>query len=187
MPAVVISSPETTLRFEPLREQDLPGIYAWLQLPHVREFYHTKPLPSWQETRKQYLQRLDPAWPTKCFLIRADRAIGYIQTYRIADYPDYAATIGETEGISVDLFIGEPQYIGKGWGRLSLHRFINEVAFPLFPGEDVCWIYHDKLNQRALRASRAAGFRYVRDFIEDGSQRELLVFSKGSEMPGIRV
>jgi aminoglycoside 6'-N-acetyltransferase len=167
-----------TLRFEPLKEQDLPGIYSWLQAPHVREFYHPKPLPSWEETREKYRQRLGPNWPTKCFLIGVGRAIGYIQTYRVADYPDYAKTIGEAEGISIDLFIGDPQYVGNGWGRCILLKFINDVAFPLFPRENVCWIYHDKLNHRALRASRAVGFQYVRDFIEDGCERELLSLRK---------
>jgi aminoglycoside 6'-N-acetyltransferase len=167
-----------TLRFEPLKEQDIQGVFSWLQLPHVRKFYHPKPLPSWRETREKYLQRLDPDWPTKCFLICTGRPIGYIQTYRVADHPDYAETIGEFEGISVDLFIGEPQYIGNGWGRVSLLKFINEVAFPLFPREEVCWIYHDKMNHRALRASMAVGFQYVRDFIEDGTQKELLTLSK---------
>jgi aminoglycoside 6'-N-acetyltransferase len=166
------------LRFEPLKESDLPGMYGWLQALHVREFYHTKPLPSWQETQAHYLQRLDPNWPTRCFLICVDCAIGYIQTYRIADYPDYAATIGETEGISVDLFIGEPQYSGNGWGRLILLKFVSDVAFPLFPEENVCWICHDKLNHRALGASRAVGFQYARDFIEDGRQKELLRLCK---------
>ena len=104
--------------------------------------------------------------------------IGYIQTYRVADYPEYAATIDEVAGISVDLFIGDAEHLGIGWGRLILLKFLNEVAFPLFPGESVCWIYHEKLNQRALRASQAAGFRYVRDFIEDGNQKELLRLGK---------
>jgi hypothetical protein len=62
---------------------------------------------------------------------------------------------------------------------LSLLKFINDVAFPLFPRENVCWIYHDKLNHRALRASKAAGFQHVRDFVEDGSQKELLTLCKG--------
>jgi aminoglycoside 6'-N-acetyltransferase len=168
-----------TLHFEPLQEQDLPTIYSWLQAPQVREFYHPKPLPSWQETRESYLQRLHPNWPTKCFLICVDlRAIGYIQTYRVVDYPDYAETIDEADGIGIDLFIGDEGYLGNGWGRLSLLKFINDVAFPLFPKENVCWIHHDKLNHRALRASKAVGFQYLRDFVEDGSPKELLALGK---------
>jgi aminoglycoside 6'-N-acetyltransferase len=167
-----------SVTFEPLREEDIRTLYLWLQEPHVREFYHPKPLPSWQEICEKYLQRLDPNWPTRCFLIHVDRAVGYIQTYRVADYPEHAATIGEAEGISIDLFIGDPRYVGIGWGRLILLKFINDVGFPLFSGENVCWIYHDKLNPRALRASKAAGFQYVRDIIEDGGQRELLALRK---------
>jgi RimJ/RimL family protein N-acetyltransferase len=170
------------LSFQPLEEQDLPLLYSWLQQPHVREFYHRKGVASWEETRRHYLQRLTPGWPTKCFLSCLGTPVGYIQTYRIADYPEYAATIGETEGISVDLFIGDMAYLGKGWGRLILMKFLHEIAFPMFPEEDVCWIYHEKLNHRALRASKAAGFRYVRDFREDGDLKELLTLCKGKAM-----
>src|SRR5262245_53132286 len=83
------------LSFEPLREQDLPQVYSWLNAPHIREFYHRKAVPHWEEMRRQYLQRLDHDWPTKCFLSCVGPPIGYIQTYRVADYPEYAATIGE--------------------------------------------------------------------------------------------
>ena len=126
--------------FEPLQEQDLPLMYCWLQEPHVREFYQRKGVSSWEETRDHYLELLVIDWPTKCFLSCVGRPIGYIQTYRVADYPDYAATIGEVAGISVDLFIGDADHLGIGWGRLILLKFLNEVAFPLFPGENVCWI-----------------------------------------------
>jgi RimJ/RimL family protein N-acetyltransferase len=166
------------LSFERLTEHDLPLLFSWLQAPHVREFYHRKSVSSWEETRNHYRKRLVTDWPTKCFLSCVGRPIGYIQTYRVADYPDYAATIAERAGISIDLFIGDADHLGVGWGRVILVKFLNEVAFPLFPGENVCWIYHEKLNQRALRASQAAGFRNVRDFIEDGCQKELLCLGK---------
>lgn len=166
------------LRFEPLKEQDLAALYSWLQQPHVREFYHRKSVSSWDETCEHYLQRLKPGSPTKSFLGCVDAPIGYIQTYRVADYPEYAAAIGEIEGICVDLFIGDLQYLGRGWGRLMLLKFLNNVAFPLFPEEEVCWIYHEPLNRRALRASQAAGFRYVRDFLEEGDVKQLLTLRR---------
>ena len=166
------------LSFRRIAEEDIPTIYSWLQEPHVREFYHRNSVPSWEETRRHYLQRLDPGWPTKSFLSCVGHPIGYIQAYRIADYPEYAAMIGETEGISVDIFIGESGFLGVGWGRLILRKFLDEVAFPLFHPEKVCWIYHEPANQRALRASKAAGFQYVRDFIEDGALKELLMLRR---------
>lgn len=50
------------------------------------------------------------------FLIRAGVPIGHIQTYRVCDWPEYAAIIGEVGGISLDLFIGDAQFVGRGWG-----------------------------------------------------------------------
>lgn len=61
-----------------------------------------------------------------------------------------------------------------------LDQFLKQIAFPLFPTEKVCWIYHEKLNLRALRASKAAGFRHARDFTEDGDRKELLVLHRDS-------
>jgi aminoglycoside 6'-N-acetyltransferase len=166
-----------SLTFEPLREEDLPIVYRWRNEPHVREFYQRKPL-TWEDVNEKYIPRLHPDSPTKCFLVSAGDPIGCIQTYRVADWPDYAATLGERSGISIDLFIGEAGYIGKGLGPLILLKFLQEIAFPLFPEEQVCWIAHDKVNQRALGASRAAGFHFVRDFMEDGIQHELLIIEK---------
>jgi len=31
-----------SLSFQPLKKQDLPLMYSWLQKPHVREFYHRR-------------------------------------------------------------------------------------------------------------------------------------------------
>jgi len=167
------------LSFKPLKEDDLPVLYGWLQAPHVREFYHRKSVPGWEEMRAEYLQRLDPGWPTRCFVCCfGSTPLGYIQTYRVADYPEYAAMIGEERGISLDLFIADAAHIGNGWGRLVLLKFLRDVAFPMFGEEHVCWIYHDKRNHRALRASRAAGFRHVRHFIEDGDPKELLALQR---------
>lgn len=149
-------------------------VYSWLQQPHVHEFYHSDPLPSWEVLRADYLRRVDPNWPTRCYLSCVNKPIGYIQTYRVAAYPDHAAMIGENEGIGIDLFIGDIEYFNKGWGRIVLLKFLNDVAFPLFPEERVCWIYHGENNPRAIRASQAAGFREVRSFLENGKPQTLL-------------
>jgi hypothetical protein len=48
----------------------------------------------------------------------------------------------------------------------------------LFDEEHICWIYHERLNHRALAASGAAGFKHVRYFTEDGDPKELLAVSR---------
>jgi len=164
-----------SLNFASLRDENLPTLYSWLQRPHVREFYHKKPVPAGDRFHAEYLQRLAPDWPTKCFVTHVGLTpIGYIQAYKVAHYPGYAATIQETTGISLDLFIGETEFVGQGWGRLILLKFMHEVAFPLFSGEHMCWIYHETSNHRALGASRAAGFKHARNFTEEGDQKQLM-------------
>jgi aminoglycoside 6'-N-acetyltransferase len=163
--------------FEPLKAEHLGLINDWLGEPHVTEFYAPRQLQR-EAIYKKYLGRTDPASPTRAFLIRVEIPIGYIQTYRLCDWPEYAATIGEAGGISLDLFIGDPQFVGRGWGRRILLAFLNQVAFPLFPAETVCWISHDVGNHRALRASQAAGFQRVRQIVEDGTLKELSVVSR---------
>lgn len=165
------------LRFDPLREQDLPLLFTWLQQPHVREFYQ-RDIPIWDEIRAQYLRALAPGSPTRRFIISADRPIGYIQAWRIADSPAYTASWGVTAGISLDLLIGEPAFVGRGWGRSILIRFLRKVAFPLFPQEELCWILHDHRNERAMRASKAAGFRHSHDIATHGWPHALLYLDK---------
>jgi aminoglycoside 6'-N-acetyltransferase len=54
--------------------------------------------------------------PTDLYLIRLDgRPIGQLQCYRIGDHPDYGAQLSlDRAAIGIDLFIGEPELIGRG-------------------------------------------------------------------------
>jgi aminoglycoside 6'-N-acetyltransferase len=169
------------LRFDPLREEDLPMLFGWLQQPHVREFYQ-RDIPVWDEIRAQHLKALATGSPTRRFVISIDRPIGFIQAWRIADSPIYTAPWRVPGGISLDLLIGEPDFVGRGWGRLILIRFLREVAFPLFPQEDLCWILHNHRNERAMRASKAAGFCYSHDITVHGSPHTLLCLSKANAL-----
>jgi len=154
-------------------------LFGWLQQPHVREFYQ-RDIPVWDEIRAQYLKAAATKSPTKRFIISADRPIGFIQAWRIAESPGYTAPWGIAAGISLDFLIGEPEFVGQGWGRLILIRFLKEVAFPLFTQEDLCWIIHDHRNERATRASIAAGFRHSHDVAIHGSPHALLQLTKAN-------
>ncbi len=46
-------------------------------------------------------------------ILRSWTPFAYLQCYRNADYPEWGRLIGVDGGISVDLFIGDPE---KGWG-----------------------------------------------------------------------
>ena len=84
------------------------------------------------------------------------------QHYRIGDHGEYAdaLALGE-DAVGVDLFIGEPDLIGRGHGSALLRAFLCDVAFP-FHGIDVCVIGPSVTNSAAIRAYEKVGFRPLR-------------------------
>jgi RimJ/RimL family protein N-acetyltransferase len=93
----------------------------------------------------------------------AGRPVGMFQHYRIGDDAAYAEALALGEdAIGVDLFIGEPELIGKGHGPAMLRAFLRDVAFP-FHGGDVCVIGPSVKNASAIRAYAKAGFVFLRE------------------------
>lgn len=168
----------TKISFRPLIKDDLPMLHRWLNEPHMRSFYQRNPI-SIEDVIKKYTPRIEGKVPTHCHIALTDNVpIGKIQCYRVTDYPIYAKEIGVSDGISVDLFIGEPQFLRQGLGKRMLTAYLDTVAFPQFPAEINCYICHEKSNQGALSCSVAAGFRPIRGVIEEGQQCELLAFER---------
>ena len=166
------------ISFRPLDKDDLPLLHRWLNEPHMRTFYQKTPLTI-ESVIEKYTPRIERKVPAHSHIVLADgTAIGKIQCYRAVDYPDFAGEIGVEDGISVDLFIGEPAFLGQGLGKAMLGAYLHLVAFVLFPEETRCYICHEKSNIPALSCSKSAGFEYVRDVVESGERSELLVYKK---------
>lgn len=102
--------------------------------------------------------------PTHGYLIeRGDEPIGYLQFYRVADWPEWNAILGleEMDGVwSVDLFIGDPALWGRGLGTAALRLATGH----LFEAEDARRVIITPFvhNERAVRSYEKAGFGRVR-------------------------
>lgn len=163
------------IAFEPLRREHLPLLREWLAREHVRRWWHDG---------GQSLEHAEDALagrdPTEYFLIVLDgRPIGMIETYLVADNPDWGTTIGEGEGAAgLDLLIGETDAIGRGLGPQILARFAREVAFAR-PGTQAVVATVEEPNRRSWRAFEKAGFRHVRDVEEEGLPHRLMRLERG--------
>jgi RimJ/RimL family protein N-acetyltransferase len=138
-------------------------MYHWLSLPHVARWWcATEPITPAQVASK-YLPRIAGTVPTRCFIIQhAATPIGFIQTYRLADYPDYARQVGVDEpAAGVDLFIGEAAFLHRGLGAPIPRAFLRQIVFAQ-PGIVRCIIGPAVSNAAAIRAYEKAGFRYLR-------------------------
>ena len=164
--------------FRPLATTDFPLLCRWLGEPHVRAFYQRTPA-SLEEVAAKHSPRVRGEVPTVCHLaLRRGAPFAYLQCYRNADWPDWAEEIGHADGISIDLYIGEPTYVGRGFGRAMLAAYLRDIAFGLFD-DDMAYIAHDVTNTAALTCSMAVGFQEIGAFVEDGVSMRLLSLRRG--------
>jgi aminoglycoside 6'-N-acetyltransferase len=161
--------------FRPLDERDFPMLARWLAEPHVRRFYQKTPVTP-AEVAAEYGPAVRGEEPTLRHIALHDDGtpFAYLQCYRNLAYPEWAAIIGAADGVSIDLYIGDPAFLHRGLGRAALAGYLRQVAFARYPEERRAFIGHEPANASALRCSGAAGFRRLRTFLEDGIEMILL-------------
>lgn len=163
------------ISYRPLIEADLPLMTDWLNRVHLRAYFQREPISA-AEVATKYGPRIRGEAPAHCSLaLLDDRPFGFLQCYRVVDWPDWAEAISAEHGLSVDLCIGEPELIGQGLGRRMLAGYVEQVAFARYPQERLCWIVHVLENTAARNCSAAAGFSPVRTFIDEGRPSILMV------------
>ena len=179
--------PHREITFRPLQAADLSRMADWLNRPHLRAFFQREPTTA-AEVAAKYGPRIRGEAPTHCSFALLDGApFGFLQCYRVADRPDWQAVIEADHGVCIDLFIGEPELLGKGFGQRMLRDYVQTVAFPLYPDETVCWIAHELENRTARACSLASGFTPVREFVEDGRRSVLMRRELKRDVPGTLV
>jgi aminoglycoside 6'-N-acetyltransferase len=159
------------IRFRPLEDADLPQVEAWLRTEHVAEWWRD-PLEIAAEKRQAALEgRRDVE---HYVILEDERPVGMIQTYRVGDYPEWGELVGaEPEAAGVDLFVGEPDAVGRGLGPEILREFARAVVFAR-PETTAAVATVEEANTRSWRAFERAGFTHVRDVEEDGLPHRLM-------------
>lgn len=138
-------------QFRSMSVDDLPQVQCWLAMPHVMQW--------WGNIEKEFaLVRDDLDHPAMDqFIVPADdSAIGYLQCYDPAGWPEqpFGPQPEGTRGI--DQFIGEPDMINCGHGSAFIRAFIEGL---LANGTPLVVTDPDPNNMRAVRAYEKAGFR----------------------------
>lgn len=174
---------ETTsppITFRPVAEADFPMLWRWLAEPHVRAFYQKTPI-TLDEVAAKFAPRVRGEVPTRCHIaLSQETPFGYLQSYRNADWPEWAAMIGRDAGASIDLHLGDPAFLRRGFGRAMLAAYVRDFVFPHFADLSEIYIAHGVTNTAALTASQAAGFRVIGSFAEAGVPMRLLVLRRAA-------
>lgn len=174
------------ITFKKLEEKDFPLLVNWLNEPHVKKWWDREIIWTKDLIKEKYLTyvhgyKLDNAVKKSinAFIIHADQqAIGYIQYYNAYDFErdDYVLR-GLPENLAaIDLYIGEPYFIGKGLASLIINKFLDQYVWPSFYA---CLVDPDMDNIRAIKAYEKAGFKIIK--IEHNGKIAVMIKEKSSE------
>jgi RimJ/RimL family protein N-acetyltransferase len=153
----------TNISFRKLKSEDLPLMQRWLNEPHVHEWYDKDKDNTIEGVTKRYDPKIVGKEPTDCYLVLYENVpVGYIQTYKVNDWPEFGDYVGyDNHTASIDVFIGERSFLGRGLGSLILRKFLKEIVF-LKEEITTCIIGPEPKNVRAIKAYEKAGFKYVK-------------------------
>ena len=86
-----------------MTRSDLPALTRWLQAPHVRRWWHNDGEPTGDRVTATYGPRVDGSTPTRMWVVEVNgRSVGFVQDYRIRDYPGFALLPPDPDAIGVD-------------------------------------------------------------------------------------
>jgi aminoglycoside 6'-N-acetyltransferase len=150
---------EEQLSFRPMVREDIPQLQAWLQEPHVAEWWDDA-AETIEGVEAKYAPRIDSGQPVEPWIMEIEgEAVGFVQWYRVEAAPEWFPGVDIPPGtVGFDIAIGDPDYVGQGHGRHLILEFVHHVLRPAAPTSTEVWIDPNPRNVRAVRAYRAAGF-----------------------------
>jgi RimJ/RimL family protein N-acetyltransferase len=160
------------LTFKPAVEAQRPLIHRWLEQDYIREWIHGIGLQSTITGLKLFLEfqsegkglERDSDITQHWVGYDGDHPIVYLLTSNILkneddDYAKYCESDGLA--ITLDIFIIDPNYVGKGFGTQIIREFLTQH----FSDVSEVLIDPEKRNTRAAHAYQKAGFKILGEFI----------------------
>lgn len=163
---------QNIISFKSFSTSDIKQIYDWTQQPHVKKWWQDP--EDWLEFKQKFEDKLQSPYRA-CFIIYIEnKAVGYIQTYQANKFPEWTNQPDGTYGM--DLFIGDPEFIGKGYGTQIVAKFVEEL-FKL-PEIKRIIINPDVNNIAAVRAYEKAGFKKLYEIKRENGTEILMAMAK---------
>ncbi|MCX5922136.1 MAG: GNAT family N-acetyltransferase [Candidatus Dependentiae bacterium] len=155
---------QETVTFKKITEDDVPLLRTWFQEPHVEQWW---PTPEAEEDFIKHFVTRSRSKDTFAYISKLnDVPFGYIQYYYFnrddqntggiwapGDLPE--TTVG------IDQLIGDPQYLGKGYGTRMLQEFITYITQVLEPHITTIILDPKPTNTVAIKCYEKVGFKRV--------------------------
>ena len=157
-PLMFLVDHDTVVSVRAMTPGDLPDVTRWRQQQHVHRWWASDGEPTRELVEAAYAPHIDGRTPTRMWVAEVNgRSVGFVQDYRIGDYPDYAMLGPDPDAIGIDYAIGEPAWLGRGLGARVLWAWMLRTRHRL-PGAPTYFAAPDHRNLASLRVLAKAGF-----------------------------
>ena len=116
--------PKNTIVFKKEISENVPLFAKWFAQPHVQQWW---PVLGEHEVMEKFLERIRSKNTFGYLVMLNDMPLGYIQYYYVdRSNPKTGSWLPELpkQTVGIDQFIGELEYIGKGYGTQMIKEFI---------------------------------------------------------------
>ena len=155
------------ISFKRVSKDDISMIVFWIKQPHVLKWWISAQNKTDKEIYLKYHNRLEDSSIQMYISYYNDIPIGYLQAYYVSDEMKHLYSIDN--GVEIDLFLGNIEYLGIGLGKRMLQEFISEIVFIEFNTDYVC-IDPVVENEIARHVYETVGFRFVKTAIDEYSK-----------------
>ncbi len=165
------------IRFEKIRHEHLETIFAWLAQDFVQAFWdnsqaHKDDIVNFIEGRNSLSSYCNGKY-VYWVAISNNEPFAMLMSIQETHQDDIGAVklerlskTGHTYGL--DVMIGNQNYLGKGYGAITLAAFMNYFHERIDPKADTFMIDPAYDNPRAIHVYKKAGFKFVGDFVMEG-------------------
>ncbi|MGE5196696.1 MAG: GNAT family N-acetyltransferase [Anaerolineae bacterium] len=151
--------------FKPVDAAHRSLVHSWLKQPHVAEWFYGKGLENTLKHLDEFLQgsSLSVYW----LACDKDHPFAFLITSSIRKPDDELTSWCSEKGeaITLDMLIGDINYLGKGISHLLIQEFLVRQ----FPQVAEVLIDPEATNLRAVHVYQKVGFRILGEFIPSHS------------------
>jgi GNAT superfamily N-acetyltransferase len=157
--------PASLYQFKLVEATQLSIIHNWLKQPHIAKWFYGQGLSSTLEQLNKFIE--GTSWGDYWLIYDKNHPFGLFITSYINKSDDEFSKWCHEEGeaITLDMLIGDPNYLGKGLA----HQLIQQFLITQFPTAVEVLIDPQATNERAIHVYKKAGFEMLGEYLPNHS------------------
>lgn len=153
-------------------DEDYRLLVKWYHTPQVKEYFHPQ-IKNLKQAKEKYQPRIIGKVPIIPYIVETDgKPIGYVQTQPIIEGFEKYNVYDYKNPFMIDLFIGESEFLRKGFGT----KILNKIIALLFEQNvDVIVLETMRKNEKALCCYEKCKAKRIKSFYDEEYKDEICI------------